>query len=385
VPARPLKVLFVMPPAHRHGGAENILWNYLGHVDRDRIEPAVVFFGEGPFRTEVAALGMSTHVLDPEDCPRPRIARYPPRLARIVRRERPDLIFSWLVEAAPFASLAGVLTGRGRQIVWWQANMPEKGPVERLATALPTRAVFMYSHATAAVQREIWPHRRTIVVHPGVDAPARLDEDARAALRAELGLPAGRPVIGITGRLMTWKGQHHVLRALALLRDRGHDVHGLIVGGDAYDAEPDYEPFLHRLAAELGLEDRVTFTGQVPDATRCTQLMDVAVNASDHEPFGIVLLEAMALDVPVVAVAAGGPAEIVQDGASGLLVPAATPEHLAGALARLVADPDLRARLAAGGRARYEARFTSDRMVEQLTAALEQVRVPARERAAVAA
>jgi glycosyltransferase involved in cell wall biosynthesis len=380
VSARPVRILIVMPLADRHGGAENILWTFLRTVDRDRIEPVLVFFDDGAFRAEVASLGIGTWVLRPEDCPHPRIALYPPRLARIVRRERPDLIFSWLVEAQTFGALAGLLTGLGRRVIWWQANMPELGIVERMATALPSRVVFLYSHATAEVQRSIWPHRETVVVHPGVDAPQRLGEDERAGLRAGLRLPPGKPVVGIVGRLCSWKGQHHVLRALALLRERGHDVHGLVVGGDAFDFEPDYEPSLHRLAAELGLQEHVTFTGQVPDGTRHMQAMDVVVNASDHEPFGIVLLEAMALDVPVVAVDAGGPAEIVEDGVSGLLVPAARPEHFAAAFERLLASPDLRRRLAEGGRERYEARFTTGRMVEELTAALERVHAEAGDR-----
>jgi D-inositol-3-phosphate glycosyltransferase len=96
-------------------------------------------------------------------------------------------------------------------------------------------------------------------------------------------------------------------------------------------------------------------------------------NASDHEPFGIVLLEAMALGLPVVAVAAGGPAEIVEDGASGLLVPEASPERFADAFERILSSDELRGRLAAGGAQAVEARFTTERMVEQLTAAIERL------------
>jgi glycosyltransferase involved in cell wall biosynthesis len=368
-----VKVLFVVHVAHRHGGAENILWTYLRHVDRTRIEPVLVFFDHGSFPAEVAGLGITTHVLRPEDCPRPRIALFPPRLARLVRRENPDLLFAWMTESQAFTSLAAVLTGRARRSVWWQANLPAKTFGERLATALPARAIFLYSHTTAAVQREIRPRRRTIVVHPGIDAPPELDAAERARLRTELGLPDDRPVIGIVGRLVSWKGQHHVLRALAILRDRGHAVHGLIVGGNAYDLEPGYEPELHRLCAELGLEGHVTFTGQVADGTAYMQLMDIAANASDHEPFGIVALEAMALGVPFVAVGAGGPAEIVEDGESGVLVPSAAPEHFAAAFERLIAAPDERARIAAGGRRRYAERFGTDRMVEEITAALEEL------------
>jgi glycosyltransferase involved in cell wall biosynthesis len=332
-----------------------------------------VFFDDGQFRDDVASLGMSAHVLRPGDCPRPRIALFPPRLARIVRREAPDLVFSWLVEAQPFASIAAVLTGRARRVAWWQANLPRADFVERLATALPTRAVFMYSQATAELQRSIWPHRETVVVHPGIDGPDHVPAERLARLREELGLPAGRQVVGIVGRLCSWKGQHHVLRAIALLRERGLDVHGLVVGGDAYEFEPGYEPRLRALTTELGLDAHVTFTGQVPEGTVHMQLMDVIANASDLEPFGMVVLEAMALGVPIVAVAAGGPAEVIEDGASGLLVPSASPERFADAFERILRSEELRVRLAAGGRQAVAERFTIERMVEQLTAEIERL------------
>ena len=368
-----MKVLFVMPLAERLGGAENILWSFLQHVDRRRVEPALVFFEDGAFRREAAGIGIKTYVARPERARRPRILLFPPLLARVVRRERPDLLFSWLVEAQPFTAVAGILTGMARRVVWWQANQPRADFWERVATALPSRVVFMYSHATAAVQRAIWPHRETVVVHPGIDPPEDVDEADAARLREEVGLQPGRPVVGIVGRLGAWKGQHHVLRALALLRERGHDVHGLLVGGNAFNLEPEYEPYLRRLVSELGLDGSVTFTGQVPDGARYMRLMDVVVNASDLEPFGIVVLEAMARGVPVVAVNAGGPAEILEDGVSGLLVPSPDPQHFAAAFEQLLGDPAKRAELAENAQRRFRERFTVERMVEDLTVAIERV------------
>jgi glycosyltransferase involved in cell wall biosynthesis len=128
-----------------------------------------------------------------------------------------------------------------------------------------------------------------------------LPEEARIELRNRLGIPAGRVVIGIVGRLQPWKGQHRFLRAVAALRARGHNIHGLVVGGNAYGLSPGYQEWLHKFAHDLRIENDVTFTGHVSDAGPYLQLMDVSVNASIGEPFGIVLLEAMALSVPVVA------------------------------------------------------------------------------------
>jgi len=115
----------------------------------------------------------------------------------------------------------------------------------------------------------------------------------------------------------------------------------------------------------------VTFTGQVPDATPYIELMDVMVNASDPEPFGIVLLEAMAQDVAVVAVDSGGPSEIIEDGRSGLLIESADDVLLADALERLVVDADFLRSLAAGGHRRFEDAFSARRMAEELQLRIE--------------
>ena len=90
-------------------------------------------------------------------------------------------------------------------------------------------------------------------------------------------------------------------------------MHTVIVGGDAYGLSPEYARSLPGVVATRASSDAVTMTGQVPDAGPYIEQMDILVNASDPEPFGIVLLEAMARGVPVVAVDSGGPPEIIED------------------------------------------------------------------------
>ena len=126
-------------------------------------------------------------------------------------------------------------------------------------------------------------------------------------------------MIGIVGRLQPWKGQHRFWKALAELRSRGYDVHGLMVGGDAFRLSPGYPVELSGLVERLDLGGTVTMTGQVDDPAPLLELMDVAVNASEVEPFGIALLEAMASRVPVVAVGRGGPLDILDRGRCGML------------------------------------------------------------------
>ena len=112
------------------------------------------------------------------------------------------------------------------------------------------------------------------------------------------------------------------------------------------------------LQRELELTDSVTLTGEVPDAGPYIARMDVLVNASDPEPFGIVLLEAMARGVPVVAVNSGGPATLIEHERTGLLVQSGEPAALADGLERLLLSPALRARLAGAATERFSADFT---------------------------
>ena len=74
------------------------------------------------------------------------------------------------------------------------------------------------------------------------------------------------PIVGLVGRLQPWKGQDELLRAQAILRERGREMHLLIVGGDSWGLSPEYAASLQPLARKLGIEDAVTMTGEVPDA-----------------------------------------------------------------------------------------------------------------------
>ncbi len=323
--------MITAPWGERLGGAEAMLWSILRHLDRDRVDPAVVFLQAGPFERDVASLGIPTAVVPAGRLRSPLgTSRAVRRLAGVFRERDPDLILNWSPKTQLYGGSAAKVAGLPERVVWWQHGVPSGHWMDRLATALPTAAVGCSSNASLAAQRRMTPRRDGFVVHPGVEPRRRLPTDQAEKLRGELGIPTDRAVVGILGRLQPWKGQDRVVSAVAELRRRGHDVHCLVVGGDAYGLSPDYERALRTLIRDLALEDRVTMTGQVADPDRYVSLMDVLVNASDDEPFGIVLLEAMALGVPVVAPASAGPLEIVEPDISGVLVDSARPGRARG-------------------------------------------------------
>lgn len=168
------------------------------------------------------------------------------------------------------------------------------------------------------------------IVPNGLDLT--LDPRPRSALRKALDLPEG-PLVGVFSRLAAWKGQHVLLQALAELPGVSAVVAGApLFGEDAYAAE------LVRLAAELGITDRVHFLGQRPDVDLLMQASDIVVHPSVHpEPFGRTLVEAMLAGVPLVATDTGAAGEILDRGEFGTLVPPEDASALATALRAVLA------------------------------------------------
>jgi glycosyltransferase involved in cell wall biosynthesis len=372
---KPVKVLVGMPFAAPLGGAERHLDLVAREGAHHGIDMHVVFFTHGPMEEKLRALGVRTSVVDLgrfRDLATGRRAIR--RLRAIVARERPDVVFSWLPRSQlylnPAARLAGVPVER---IAWWQHHAPTGDLLERAATLVPAGAVVCASDTVVAAQQRLRPKRPIKLVHYGIEAPDPAPAAALEELRAELGIPAGRSVVGLPGRLVEWKGQDRFLDAVALLRERGADVHALVVGGPGHGGETDWHRGLRSRAERAPLAGAVTFTGHVDEPIPYIQLMDVMVNASEPEPFGLTLVEAQALGVPVVAVDIGGPREIVIHGESGWLVPTGAPEDLADGIAAVLADAGLRDRITDAGRRSYEQRFTADAGVARFADAMREI------------
>lgn len=350
-----MRVVVTLPWGQRLGGAEAMLQAILDGADESGHEFELVFFEHGPWPRELAVAGFRVEVI-PAGHLR-QVHRWfatVARLTAILRARKPDLILNWAAKTQLYGAPAAVLAGMSGRVVWWQQGIPDGYWLDRCATLLPAVAIGCYSRAAARAQEQLRPRRETFVVAAGAPAPGPNGHSP-----VDVDLPANVPVVGIVGRLQPWKGQDRLLGAQALLRERGHDVHTVIVGGDAYGLSTEYAESLPVLASRLGLEGAVTLTGQVPDAGPYIEQLDVLVNASDPEPFGIVLLEGMARDVPVVAVDSGGPAEFIEDGQTGVLARSGEPAALADAIeVLLLASPESRRAIGRAGRERFLSEFT---------------------------
>ncbi len=184
-------------------------------------------------------------------------------------------------------------------------------------------------------------------------------------LRSELGLTADDRVLLVVSRLTPWKGHMTLLEAVARLVDSWPRLKLVVVGEVAF-WEADYEQQLKQRAAELGLIDHVIWTGLRSDVPELLRLCDIFVLPSVGEPFGRVIIEAMATGRPVVATESGGVPEVVVDGQTGLLVPPEDAQSLAGAIRTLLADGQRAQQMGVNGLARARQLFSADRVAQQV-------------------
>lgn len=198
-----------------------------------------------------------------------------------------------------------------------------------------------------------WPKERAHYLPNFVNA-----EQAAPASRKANYTPASVPLVFALGRLHVNKGFDTLLRALARLPD----VY-LWIAGDGPEQQA-----LDDLAHELGVKPRVRFLGWREDVAALHAAADLFVSPSRHEPLGNVVIEAWAHERPVVATASQGPSALIRDGENGLLTPVDEHIPLANAIKRVLRDRDLAARLAAAGRAEYEAAYTEEMVVAQYRA-----------------
>jgi glycosyltransferase involved in cell wall biosynthesis len=348
-----MKTAILMPLAEQRGGAEQLLRLFLRYLPDDPVNWIPIFFESGPLVEEARTLGFDVQILPTGRLRQPiRYTRAVGQLTRLFRQKQVTLVLSWMGKAHLYGGVAARVGGI--PAIWFQHGIPQgRAWMDRLITRIPAAGVLACSQAAAEAQRQLRPERSIIVVYPAVDLSA-FDPDSLPTpleARRQLGLPENGPLIGMVGRLQRWKGMHTLVQAMPQILERYPEASAVIVGG-RHELEPDYEDELRRLINWLGLQDRVWLTGFQTDIPRWMQAMDVVVHASDREPFGVVVIEAMALGKPVVAGSEGGPLEIITEGVDGLLAPYEDVETLARQIRRYLDDPDFARRVGAAARQR---------------------------------
>ena len=354
-------VLHVDTAATWRGGQNQVLLTATGMAARGA-EVAVACRAGGELEARAGAAGALVRPLSF------RGDLWPPAilgLARLLRRERPAALLLHDPHAVSAGLVASRLAGRAALVAVRRVDFPLRGPFSKAKYAACHR-VIVVSRATFAVVEAggVRPDRLRLVYEGVPDRVAA--PGGREALQA-LGVPPGAPVVGNVAALTDHKDHATLVAAMALVRARVPEARLVIAG------EGELRPELEAQARELGLRDRVVFAGFRHDLDRLLPALSVFCLSSRLEGLGTSLLDAMSYGLPVVATAAGGIPEAVEDGVSGRVVPPGDAGALAEALADLLGDDERRRAYGAAGRRRFLERFTADHMVDETLRVLAEV------------
>jgi len=230
--------------------------------------------------------------------------------------------------------------------------------------------IFAVSADVAAYLSPMSDPKKIAVAHDHLDAEALV---ARLEARNPKRFAGEGPVVGIIGRITSYKQQDLFVRAIPWVLKEVPEARFLIVGS-AGEGERAYEEGLKKLARELQVDDRLAFLGHRPDALEIMAELTVCCLTSDREPFPRTVLEAQLAGCAVIAADTGGCPEMVEDGVTGLLFPSTRPdshELLAEKIIRLLGDDALRERIAVNAKERVMQTFASDMPVRQFEAHLK--------------
>jgi glycosyltransferase involved in cell wall biosynthesis len=364
------------------GGSDVSLARLVAGLDPTRYTAVVVLPSDGPLVPRLREAGATVRVMPAllklTSRKGPwyllRFAFNAPRavwsLAALIRREGIALVHTNTIHnlyGGPSARLAGVPhVWHIREIVWQYGILRalELFMVRHLSTR-----IIVTSDAVAAMFGSAEARPRTIVkVSNGIEVerfhPA--NPGAPRPVREALGVTPTQTLVGIVCRLDAWKGVDVFLEAAAQIAATHPDVRFVVVGG-AIIGQESYARDLEARSVALGLSDRLSFTGwtygpdAMPDVHRALDVLVLA--SSEAEPFGLVVVEAMATGTPVVATNHGGPAEIVIDGVTGSLVPPRDPAAMAAAILRLVDNRVAAGQMGVAGRARATEYYSADRYI----------------------
>jgi glycosyltransferase involved in cell wall biosynthesis len=298
------------------------------------------------------------------------------RLALLIRRVRPHILHTHTAKAGAVGRLAALLAGDARPpiVVHTFHGHVLRGYFDPLRTAgfrLLERWLARTSTALVAVSPQVRddlvalgvaPRERFAVVRLGIELEERVAaaQDGRGDSRRILGIGPDRFVVGWIGRMTGVKRTEDVLRAFRRLRDRGIDA-TLCMIGDGPDRAA-----VERRAHELGVMRDTLFLGYQEEVAPFYAAFDAMILPSINEGTPVSAIEALAAGRPGVATRVGGVPDVVREGEDGFLVEAGDVDGLAERLARLAADPELRERFGAAGRARVIPRYSVERLVDDV-------------------
>ena len=366
-------------------GADIVLLETVKRLDRAQFHPIVVLPEDsrhiGRLTPHLAAHGIEHHFLPLGVMRRkylkPRtVARFivefasaVRQLRRLIRDKKIDV-----VHTNTMAVCAGAVAAKLEKTPHiWHIHEILVDPVS--LRKLLHAAVFRFSTVTVCISKAVRDHYladqpsatgNTVIIANGVDLEKFSTASHSTDIRTEYGIPADAPLVGMVGKVTRWKGQLVFARAAKEILDAIPDSYFLAVGG-VFDDERYYMDNFRNEVIRLGIQHRFMIRDYRPDVANVLKAFDVFVLPSTlPEPFGLVVVEAMASGKAIVASAHGGPAEMIVDGESGLLVKPADPDALAQGVVKLLGDRSYLQSLGEAAKVRAWDKFHVDRYIHDL-------------------
>lgn len=351
------KVLFVSYTAD-WTGPTNSLFLLLKYL-RSRYAVAVLLPGKGLFSDALEGEGIPFFSL-------PRLTKWSiPSIYRLIRHEHIDLVYGNTTHSSSRAAMVAAKLARVRFVchvreMSWGKSWRELGFL-RLADA----TVAVSEACSTSIPRFV-PRNRLHVVHNGVPISElrKERESAQAYLRAEAGLSRDHVAIMSVAHVCPRKGQEYAVAALAKVIGEAPYLRLIMAG--ALDRDPCYVRKIENMIQDMGLSGHVSLMGFRRDVPMLLRGSDLFVHTAISDPHPRAVIEAMEMELPVVAFAVDGVSETVSDGETGYLAPMKDVSGLAQAIARLVKDPDLRQLMGNEARRRVESCFSAEAAAEKV-------------------
>ena len=355
------KVLHVLTDRNI-GGAGRWLLYYLKYHDRERFEVKAVLPHDSALVEAVQALDVPVIAMaEMEDCSFDKKAIK--ALVKLFRQERPDIVHT-------HASLTARMAARLARVpsIFHTKHCMEGAPgilpkkiLRREVNAAFSDKIIAVSRAVRRSMVKAGTHPEQIaVVYNGIEPLAVPTAQEKAELLASFGGKEGELAVGMVARLEEVKDHETFLLAAQNVLEKRRDVRFYIVGDGSLRDE------LERRAYELGISEKVTFTGFIKDVEKIEAALDIAVITSKAEALCLSIIESMIAGIPAIGTDSGGVAEVIQHGENGFLVSVGDSDGLAERIEELLADDAKRRAFGAHGKKRAESMFLADKMTRKI-------------------
>lgn len=342
------------------GGAGIWLLNFLKTYDRDLIDMSVIIPRGSMLKERIEEQNVRVTETD-GTADRSFSTGGVREIGRILKKEQPDIVHTHASLSARIAAKRnGIKVVHTRHCIEEEKRSVKKALYGMVNNMLSDRVIGVSKAVCENLLSDGIDKKKLRMVYNGIFPLKEIPEENKRALRAKYGILEKNAVVGMVARLESVKNHPMFLEAAKVISTICPEAVFMIVGSGSMEEE------LKKKAKELNIAEKVIFTGYIRDINDIMNIIDVHVLTSQKEALSISLIEAMSLAKPVVSTDSGGPAEVVSNGVSGILVPADDALGLATGIVRFIQRPDIAKKAGEAGKRIVEDKFLADKMAREI-------------------